>query len=542
MPSSKIQLHRGGAKRLCIAALCLLCLWSTIANAQQAGLTLHASLVPLPSPYLSDWQTNPDIVRVQLANNSRQIAAYRLRVEIHGETHGFVASGESPLMQQAPFSQTLILGPEMIDWSNIQYNGKLRRQILQTGRIPEDDYELCVTTIGEGGQELAKSCTPFQVQRVEPITLISPADGDSIAAASPAFVWAPSQSTYERQASYQLRLVEVLPGQTPEEAMQSNFLHFESLPLQASFLAPEAGAFEEGKRYAWQVRQLRGDGELVSSDESASEIWSFIILSAKHSHADHEHQHVTQGKPRYSTLEEFHAGLEKAAGMIQAENVVAYLDTLRNGYPNLRGRTVPLVKVVNLILDKLNRGEVEAAVHDVYHFDGATFSLISFLMKAQMAKNISAKTLTEIIAAIPLPPIPVAAFQPPVMPAPMPEPVLICACKPKVKILVTWTYEPPCGNYKRTTSGYAARNTLTGMPRGTMFRFDAEVEACGCGGSWTSSVTAPAGASYGYGSSPGGDSVTLISNSSGTFTVTFTYTCGCGCGAKDAATFTISFR
>jgi hypothetical protein len=519
----------------------MICLCVANANAQDTALTLHASLVPLPSPYLSDWQTNPDIVRVHLANNTRSQATYHLRVEIRGAAHGFVASGESPLMQQAPFSQTLILGPEMIDWSNIQYNGRLRSQILQTGRIPEDDYELCVATVAEDGKELAKSCTPFQIQRSEPIMLIAPADGDSIAAASPAFVWAPP-SLFERQASYQLRFVEVLPGQTPEEAMQSNFVYFESPPLQTSFLTPEAGAFEEGKRYAWQVRQLRGDGELVSSDESASLVWSFIILSDNHSRADHEHQHVTHGEPRYSTLEEFRAGLEKVAGMIQTENVVAYLDTLRNGYPNPRGRTMPLVKAVNLILDKLNRGEVESAVYDVFHFDGATFSLISFLMKAQMAKNISAKTLTEIIAAIPLPPIPVATFQPPVEPTPLPEPVLICACKPKVKILVTWTYEPPCGNYKRTTSGYAAGNTLTGMPTGTMFRFDAEVEGCGCGGTWTNTVEAPAGASYGYSSNPAGDSVTLLSNSSGTFKVTFTYTCGCGCGAKDSATFTINFR
>jgi hypothetical protein len=106
---------------------------------------------------------------------------------------------------------------------------------------------------------------------------------------------------------------------------------------------------------------------------------------------------------------------------------------------------------------------------------------------------------------------------------------------------VTWDYSPPCGNYKRTTSGYAANNTLTNMSRGTIFRLDAEVKGCSDGGTWTQTVTPVGLSSYGY-SSANPHSVSVTAESAGEIDVTFTYTCGCGCGRTDTKTFKLSFN
>ncbi len=241
---------------------------------------------------------------------------------------------------------------------------------------------------------------------------------------------------------------------------------------------------------------------------------------------------------KYSTVPEFRQGIQQLVNAINANGIAAYLDTLANGYPNKNGRTVPLAQFGYSILNKLsgNPQQIESAVYDVFHFDGATFSLVSYLMKSQMVGDISAQTLANLVTGIPLPPIPVPGFLPPV------EVVALggdcCTdnvCNPVINILVTWTFKPPCGNYEKSTSGYAANNTLSRMSSGTMYRFDAEITGCPCPGTLTSSVSAPAGASYGTAVGKDG-SVTILPVTLGTYTVTFTYKV---CDKTVTKTFTI---
>ena len=242
----------------------------------------------------------------------------------------------------------------------------------------------------------------------------------------------------------------------------------------------------------------------------------------------------------YSSLEEFRQGIAQVVSQIQQQQIVAYLDTLQNGYPNKNGRKVPLANFGYSILEKLhgNTAQVASGVYDVFHFDEATFSLISYLMKAQMVGDITAQGLINITINIPLPPIPVVGFKPPTEMVALNLGGDCCSqnvCNPKIDILVTTTYKAPCGNYEKKYSGYAANNTLTNMSGGKMYRFDAVISGCPCPGTLTSTVTAPAGASYGAGKGKDG-SVTVLPVSGGTYTITFSYTV---CGITVTKTFTL---
>ena len=254
-------------------------------------------------------------------------------------------------------------------------------------------------------------------------------------------------------------------------------------------------------------------------------------------------QNTENVQPIYSSLEEFRQSIAQVVNQIQQQQIVAYLDTLQDGYPNINGRKVPLANFGYSILEKLqgNTAQVASAVYDVFHFDGATFSLISYLMKAQMVGDITAQGLTNITVNIPLPPIPVAGFTPPTKVVPVKIGGDCCTdniCNPKIDILVTTTYKAPCGNYEKKYSGYAANNTLTNMSGGKMYRFDAVISGCPCPGTLTSTVTAPAGASYGTSTAKDG-SVTILPVSGGNYTVTFTYTV---CGITVTKTFTLGVK
>ena len=267
-----------------------------------------------------------------------------------------------------------------------------------------------------------------------------------------------------------------------------------------------------------------------------------IFTACKKNVSDIKHPATYELKPRYSSLNEFKQGISQVVNLLQSYRIIAYLDTMPNGFPDINGRKVPLSQFGYSILEKLNgnQQQIESGVYDVFHFDGATFSLISYIMKAQMVGDISAQTVTTIVALIPLPPYPVADFQVPTELISLNLGGGDCCkdndCNPDIKILVTFTYKRPCGNLDKKGAGYAAGNKLTHMPSGKMYRFDAEISGCPCPGVLTSSITTPAGASYGV-SGEGSGSVTLLPVSSGTYTITFTYKV---CDKEVTKTFTLS--
>lgn len=268
-----------------------------------------------------------------------------------------------------------------------------------------------------------------------------------------------------------------------------------------------------------------------------------VLVSCKKDNQISQNQNTEKTQPRYSSLAEFRQGIAQVVNLTGQHQIIAYLDTMQNGYPDRNGRKVPLVNFGYSILEKLqgNTEQVASGVYDVFHFDEATFSLISYLMKAQMVGDISAQTLTTIAANIPLPPIPVAGFQPPTEMVALNLGGDCCSqnvCNPKIDILVTYTYKAPCGNYQSKVNGYAANNTLTNMSSGIMYHFDAVISGCPCPGTLTSTVTAPAGASYGTSKGKDG-SVTILPVSSGTYTVTFSYTV---CGVTVTKTFALTVK
>lgn len=240
----------------------------------------------------------------------------------------------------------------------------------------------------------------------------------------------------------------------------------------------------------------------------------------------------------YSTLSEFNQGIREVINKANQRNVKAYLDTMPNGFPNKQGRTTPLANIGYSIVEKLEGNQVEAAVYDVFHFDGATYSLISYIRKAQMVGDITPRETMEMIASIPLPPIPVAGFTPPTKPAAAATTGDCCkdnVCNPKIDIMVTWVHVAPCGNFAKGKSGFAAGNKFTGMPAGQSYRFNAVISGCPCPGVLTHTVTTPAGASYGEASGKDG-SVDVLPVTPGTYTITFTYTV---CGMTVTKTFSL---
>lgn len=140
----------------------------------------------------------------------------------------------------------------------------------RVGGLPEGEYTFEATLQPDYGS----SSININVKPVGPPRLISPRDGDSITARYPQLVWTPPSPRPVGIVTYDLKLAEVLPGQTPEEALLANLPWFTKSGLTAtSFTYPaSAREFDPGTTFAWQVSALPAQGGRVKSEVSSFRI------------------------------------------------------------------------------------------------------------------------------------------------------------------------------------------------------------------------------------------------------------------------------
>jgi len=158
---------------------------------------------------------------------------------------------------------------------------KAKEIAIRTGSLPAGNYTLCVyVKNADNDQELGKDCIQVNVAHPSPPELISPQDGAVIQDEYPVFTWMPPMPIPPGQEiTYVVKIVEILNGQTKEEAMQSNPAWFENKDIQTtSFQYPvSARKFKAGKKYAWQLICFM-DPNLAYGLKS--EVWSFEYLSS----------------------------------------------------------------------------------------------------------------------------------------------------------------------------------------------------------------------------------------------------------------------
>jgi len=141
--------------------------------------------------------------------------------------------------------------------------------VLRTGSLPEGEYSYWVIVRGEAtGGDTAT----VRVGSSSPPRLVSPRDGSSVAAL-PTFQWtAPAPPV--SGVTYELKIVEVLPGQSKEEAIQTIRPWFLQTGIRTnSFTYPgSARSLIPRKRYAWQIKAVAG-----STTIGVSAVWEFYV-------------------------------------------------------------------------------------------------------------------------------------------------------------------------------------------------------------------------------------------------------------------------
>ena len=200
-----------------------------------------------------------DLWKATLTNTSQK-ETYKIYLfgTLTDKKTGLVATATTMEFDLKPGTK-IIKGSDFPKEPDVYYpnpDPKYKDALVQTGSLPEGDYEYCLyAKLKSTNEELGFDCKDHNVIGSEFINLITPSDGEELDIQNQVtFTW--MNSKVERNPAYTLKIVEVLDKQTPEAAFERNKGWFEQSNIKTTvFQYPKSGKpFEDGKKYAWGVK------------------------------------------------------------------------------------------------------------------------------------------------------------------------------------------------------------------------------------------------------------------------------------------------
>jgi TANFOR domain-containing protein len=278
---------------------CLACLLLGWAAHPVVAQTLPIKLViTVTPPYpvsVSYYADHPQQVVVQLINQSRQEQRFRLVGSINGLDNNVkvVAKdrGASGVITLNPLESRLLTVVEiqdLFDARKLAFTGiNYRRTQIDDG-LPEGLYTICAYAVDAARTNLQVSeqtCSnSFPVTNLEPPILIHPA-ADAHVPVSPVqnllFTWTLPASA-PPTTEYTLRMVEVVPGMNPNNALQSATVpvFFErTVQVNTLLYGPADPPLVAGRTYAYMVTAKDPMQKAVFRNGGRSEVHVFTYQS-----------------------------------------------------------------------------------------------------------------------------------------------------------------------------------------------------------------------------------------------------------------------
>ena len=252
-------------------------------GAQSAEWNAFLNVRPEPSPYIADWESDPSIVTLVLSYSGSANVAFHLNGRIMRGAAAVINGMSTPFEFVRPSQLLLSTRDGIWDRNSVTYTAALRDQIEQTGRIPDGEYQFCVT-VRQGlpespGAPLANECASFSITAPQPPSLIAPFDTDTIRVSRPTFVWSPVMLGPGSQVNYHLRVAPMLPGQAPLEALNNVPQYEADVTMTTVSYPPDALPLDDSTKYVWQVQAIDAAGQPVGERQGKSEAWTFTKQS-----------------------------------------------------------------------------------------------------------------------------------------------------------------------------------------------------------------------------------------------------------------------
>jgi hypothetical protein len=286
-------------KQKILIAICLL--FTIVTKAQ---ITTNLVVNTRPSARLNEWATNRGTLTLIVSTQTGGTQGRRVKIK----TTLKAANGSEVSTTNMNLAQVVVLpdGNSVYDAGTIfpleiqQFNGKYQSTLNKTGKLPADNYQICVTLVEETtfAPLSQERCGSFYLAASQLPICMMPANEQeldvNVARTAITFRWTPLVPKPQGASYYRLQVFEVIENQTPMQALRGNqplldeviiertqFIWQPQLAMQSKPLEPyDSSVIPKPKRFIWSIQTLDAKGDPVTVDanyEGRSEPMQFTI-------------------------------------------------------------------------------------------------------------------------------------------------------------------------------------------------------------------------------------------------------------------------
>jgi hypothetical protein len=203
-----------------------------IVASAMAQIKLNLIVNAQPPAQLTDWGNRREVLAAIItAQGIPQGFQYKLKTEIKtsdGTVIGSADLARTPLFTPSSTGTDILTANDVMPMEFMVFTGKYKTSLERTGKLPADNYTICVQPVrpvdfGPAGEV---QCKNFYLATTQLPILMKPYNEEVIdakkAQTAIIFRWSPVVPTQTSPVTYRIQVFEVLPTQSPVQALRSN--------------------------------------------------------------------------------------------------------------------------------------------------------------------------------------------------------------------------------------------------------------------------------------------------------------------------------
>lgn len=196
-----------------------------------AQVNSNLVLMAQPPAQLSEWGNRREVLTLILSAPGAVTGPFKIKAEIKsldGTVIGSADLAKTPVFTGNPNGTTLLIANDVIPLEFMMFTGKYKTSLQRTGKLPADTYILCVQPVRPTDYVPlgAEQCKNFYMATTQLPILMKPYNEEVLegktAQTAITFRWTPVAPRQSSPVTYRLQVFEVLPAQSPVQALRSN--------------------------------------------------------------------------------------------------------------------------------------------------------------------------------------------------------------------------------------------------------------------------------------------------------------------------------
>ena len=259
-----------------------------IFTSADAQLVSNLIINAQPPAQLSEWGNRREVLTLLVTGQGTIAGPFKIKTEIKSSDGSVIATADlakTPVFTPIAGSPTVLTANDVMPLELMSFTGRYRTSLQRTGKLPADNYMLCTQPVNPIDYRPMGEvqCKTFFLASTQLPILMKPYNEEVLdakkAQTAIIFRWTPVIPRQTVPVTYRLQVFEVLPTQSPVQALRSNQPVLDKEILAATqFIWQPQLAFppvdEETKKlpgFVWTIQTLDKAGLPVTQTDGSGE-------------------------------------------------------------------------------------------------------------------------------------------------------------------------------------------------------------------------------------------------------------------------------